>query len=310
MGKSVAALFVAALLMGACAGTGNSNAASSSLGAQVAATFPDDSGGDAAAAGLLYVAQAGAASTTGNGGEFQVTLSEVDATVLWFQDRPGRAAGDMRMSEFVGSWVDVGFASDPPNAVIRQSASTGSGHPEDASDLGVVIEMSDPVWDQPNATLRFTAHAAPGAGKLPETMKDVSLFIDDSGSSHEPVRIEASNLQPGQTLQLALDPGSGWSWSSGDADTGDGGVAVNATSGDVPLEALRITDTEIVFKTSSGMGGGTIGFTLDLFLAVGTTPTFEVSSRSDQGVEITLSVGDTAPQIVNETATTFSAAGN
>jgi hypothetical protein len=76
-----------------------------------------------------------------------------------------------------------------------------------------------------DATLRFTAHTAPGAGELPDSMKDVSLFIDDTGSSHEPVRIEVSDLRPGHTLQLALDPGSGWSWSSGDPDTDSGGVA-------------------------------------------------------------------------------------
>jgi hypothetical protein len=77
----------------------------------------------------------------------------------------------------------------------------------------------------------------------------------------------------------------------------------------VPLEALTITDTEIAVKSSSAVGGGTLGFTLDLFLSAGTEQTFEVSSRSDPGVEVTLSVGGTAPQVVNETGTMFSVAG-
>ena len=92
--RGACAFALVPLLVGACAGTtGNDTAQVDELGDEVAAAEPAQ--GEAqvppgGSTGLLYVAQAGAATVEGQWPSVTVTLSEVDTEMLWFQDRPGR----------------------------------------------------------------------------------------------------------------------------------------------------------------------------------------------------------------------------
>ena len=108
------ALGLLAASTGACAGTGGSDVAEKlPLGSKVASESTGSTTGATGteppaprAPGLLYVAEADAASVAavGDDGARLVTLTGTDASVLWFQDRPGRAAGDLSISEFVATW--------------------------------------------------------------------------------------------------------------------------------------------------------------------------------------------------------------
>ncbi|MCP4434355.1 MAG: hypothetical protein GY812_02505 [Actinomycetia bacterium] len=47
------------------------------------------------------MAEAGEGQVEGDGAAVTVPLTDVDDEVLWFQDRPGSAAGRMTVSDFV-----------------------------------------------------------------------------------------------------------------------------------------------------------------------------------------------------------------
>ncbi len=295
------------MVAGSCIGTGASNVADeASLGAEVAVTSSIPEVPGQAADGLLYVAAAGAASVDGDGAaegaSLTVTLLETDAEVLWFQDRPGRQAGELRMSDFVSQWDEIGFRSDPPNAVIRH----------DGDDLGSVLEMRDPVWDQPNGVLQFTAVRAAGTSPLPALLSDVTLFIDDGGSSYVAAKLQVSNAAPGQSVRLDISAagGSAPSWSAGGPDSNGAGVQLIATSGELPLLEFSLTESSIGIQTTQASGGSTMTFGLSLFLVVpdGTT-TMNLGSNSDPGVEVTLALGTGVPQAVNGSPTEFSLQG-
>lgn len=300
------------LLGAACAGTGGGDVADPDvIGEEVASSQPTKSkpAESGPVTGLLYVAEAGSAQIKGDWPTVQVTLSEVDAEVLWFQDRPGRDAGEIRMAEFIDQWAEVGFADVPPNVVIRHDAGDG---------LGTVVEMSNPTWDQPGGRLSFTATVADyesgadhesGGEPLPWLMSDVSLFIDDGGSGYYPVKLAISNAEPGQQIAIVLS-GEGPkapAWSSGEAESDSAGVSLRSASGAVPIETLTVNNTEIRLNTSSSGGGGSsLTMDLELFLeAPAGTSMFNVRSTSDPGVEVQLAVGNAEPQAVNQTQTAF-----
>ncbi|MGI9578142.1 MAG: hypothetical protein ACR2OH_08095 [Microthrixaceae bacterium] len=302
-----AVLAVAAvLLVASCAGSGASDvAAPDVIGEEVAsseatATTTPASG---PVTGLLYVAEAGSAQVDGDWPTVQVTLSEVDAEVLWFQDRPGRDAGEIRMAELVDEWADVGFADVPPNAVIRHDAGDG---------LGTVVEMSDPTWDQPGGRLSFTATVADyesGAEPLPWLMSDVSLFIDDGGTSLHPAKLTVSGAAPGQNIGIELT-GNGSkapAWSLGPTSSNEAGLELDSESGSIPVDSFSVNDTEVRLGTSAGGGtGSALSMSLALFVEVPSGATsFHVRSTSGPGVEVQLALGNAQPQTVNESETLF-----
>lgn len=273
------------------------------LGEEAAATSTAPTVPEQPVDGLLYVAEAGAAVVDGDGAEVTVSLTETDAEVLWFQDRPGRGAGELRMAALVDQWASLGFANDPPKAVIRHD-----GDP--AGSLGTVVEMRDPTWDQPTGTFRFTAVLATGETALPPLMSDVALFIDDggscSGTALHQVDLALSDVQPGQQVTVSVAPGQG-SWSSGQAGSGDAEVALTSSSGAVPVESFTVGDSDIVLKTAAAGGGAALSVQLTVFLAAPSgAELVQLTSTADPGVEITASIAGAAAQVVGPSATTFS----
>ena len=315
------ALGVLAASTGACAGTGGSDVAEKlPLGSKVASESTGSTTGATGtepptptAPGLLYVAEADAASVAavGDDGARLVTLTGTDASVLWFQDRPGRAAGDLSISEFVATWDELGFVDDPPNAVIRHS---GGEEPLAGDGLGLVVEMADPVWDQPSATLRCTAVPAEGAGAIPALMNDVSLFIDDggAGTTYHPTKVTATNVAPGQKVQIQVSPTGGRSvvWSMGDTAQDGAGFSLASGPGQAAVSDVHLDGQTVSIQTSAGAASGAITLSLDLFVATdASSGAVQFRSEADPGVEVSLSLGDSPPQTVNPTPTLFSLSG-
>jgi hypothetical protein len=305
-------LLGAAAAMGmcaACAGTGAGDFADpAAIGDEVAAsgTVDGEPAPRTSSSGLLYVSQARSAQLEGDWPTVTVTMSDVDAEVLWFQERPARDAGEMRVAAFVDQWEEVGFAADPPNAVIRHDAGDG---------LGTVVEVSDPTWDQPSGRLSFTATVADheaGGEPLPWLMSDVSLFIDDSGSSHRPVKLSIANASPGQSVAVELTANGSQpvAFSLGATGSGNAGASVTSESGSLPLSTLSVTDSQIRLDTSSAGGGSPLDLEVALYLEVAPgAGTFLARSASDPGVEVQLALGNSEPQAVNNSETLFSVDG-
>ena len=297
-------------MLAACAGTGVGDVADPvDIGDEVAAsaTTGDEPAPTNPSSGLLYVSQAGSAQVEGDWPTVTVTMSDVDAEVLWFQDRPDRDAGEMRMAAFVEQWEEVGFAADPPNAVIRHDAGDG---------LGTVVEMSHPTWDQPGGRLSFTATVADHEGgdePLPWLMSDVSLFIDDSGSSYRPAKLSITNAGPGRSVavELTADGSQPVTWALGAGGPDDAGASVTTESGSLPLTALSITDNQVRLDTSAAGGGSQLAVAVALYLEVPPgADTFHARSTSDPGVEVQLALGNSEPQVVNNSGTLFSLEGS
>ena len=110
----------------------------------------------------------------------QFTLTAQADSVVWFTDRPARAAGVMTTQAFVRKWAQYGFRSSPPNAALITDGRTE------------VLELTKPRLEGEN--LVFTARALPLAAvsqgiahhakraKAPATRVFArgSLFIDDA----------------------------------------------------------------------------------------------------------------------------------
>ena len=107
----------------------------------------------------------------------KLTLTGVDKTTLFFTDRPERVAGNMTTEAFIPFWSHGrdSFLSDPPNAdlsILENGALTQ-----------VVLVLKDP--ELVDDTLTYSVDVV--SGDVPETGKDVSVFIDIIGMPLSPV---------------------------------------------------------------------------------------------------------------------------
>ncbi len=281
-------------------------AAASSLGVALLVGAPTvqaaDPSPDIPAAKLFVQDSQAATAERKRGKRWKITLTGVNATTLWFADRPERDAGRQSTRSFVREWADFGFAADPPNAVIQHS---------DAD--GVAVELKNPRYDRKAATLTYTALIDPGSGKrLARTMTDVSVFIDDAGETITPLSLTVSNMEPGQQLAIQLGDSAG----EPDADVAsfqilgsDGYIPdalLESETGAVPVTSFLIGETEIILRTSPAGLSGNIDFTFTLFVSTApSTSMISLSNSSDPGVEVTAQLGNQLPQVVNQTPTPF-----
>lgn len=124
---------------------------------------------------------------------YALELTTAGEQLIWFSDRPDRKAGSMRTDEFVTVWPDFGFDEDPPNIGV-----TANGVAEGVS---LVATMTEPSYDAatavftaeleilfatPNSGLEAGSDATYSADQLPETLTEVSVFIDDAVCSTKP----------------------------------------------------------------------------------------------------------------------------
>ena len=123
----------------------------------------------------LYVMAADAAVIE-NG---RLTLSGLDATVIWFTDRPARQAGRAATEVFIANWPEGtdSFAVDPPNAVLVGSLEGENQGEIDGESWEIAVELLDPVWQGEDLSLGVVALADP----LPDSLRlaNVHLFIDN-----------------------------------------------------------------------------------------------------------------------------------
>ncbi len=298
-----------ALLAAGCAGTQAADVATEgSIGEEAAVEEPLTTGPttpEAPVSGLLYVAGAKAGQIEGDWPTVTVTLTGVDTEVLWFQDRPGRSSGEMRVSEFVGQWNGLGFADDPPNAVIRHDGGDG---------LGKVVEVSDPAWDQPNGSLTFTATAADhreGTEPLPWLMSDVSMFVDDGGADYHPVKISLTGMTSQDSAEVELVPLANETsvFSVGPASSGTG-LQVDHTSGPLPLHSLSVTRQVVAVQTMPGTSAGAVPVEVDLYLQTSPGASRVVlKALLPDNAEATVTVGGGTPQKVGASRTNVSLDG-
>ncbi len=115
----------------------------------------------------LYVLSADGARIDGD----RLTLSGVDATVIWFTDRPAHQAGRADTQVFIANWPmgEDGFAVDPPNAVLVGGTASG--------EVEVALELFDPEWAGQDLVLRVKPLEAASPHRL--SLSAVHLFIDN-----------------------------------------------------------------------------------------------------------------------------------
>ena len=259
---------------------------------------------DQDAPGLLYVQRAGSGSTSAGGpGELELSLRDVDADTVWFQDRPGRDAGRLGTGEFVDEWASNGFVEDAPNATLEVVGDDGDRSTH-------VVELRSPRWDGAARTLTYTAEPIEGGGGAPpERFAAASLFIDDAtGNSFEPIQLSVSNAQPGQRVAVQLQSAGSVpvSFSAGPTFGSTWGIGLSSPTGAVPVVDLQVGASTIEVQTSVSSDAGALDWTMTLFLVAGPgVDEFYLSSASDPGVEVTAAIGNAEPQVVNATQTPF-----
>jgi len=101
----------------------------------------------------------------------KMTLVDVAPMTVFFTDRPERVAGNMKTAAFIPFWSEGkdSFKSDPPNADV--SILDGSTLKQ------VVVELQDPQLSGDDLT--YTVKVL--GGEMPESGRDVSVFIDIIG---------------------------------------------------------------------------------------------------------------------------------
>ena len=141
---------------------------------------------------FTQLATGGSLKTAADGGKV-LTLRGVPAQVVWFQDRPGRRAGQLPASGLARGWAGLGFAKDAPNAAL-----TLVDGPEEA-DTFVVELVGRPRYDPARATMRYQvrvlsdapdrlAEFHPDGTRVPHSFGASSLFIDTATARQQSAR--------------------------------------------------------------------------------------------------------------------------
>ena len=253
----------------------------------------------------LFVQDAASATAERQRGKrWKVTLSGVNPTTVWFQDRPGRDAGRESTASFVRNWTDYGFASVPPNAVIQHSNAEG-----------VVVELRNPRYNSKRATLTYTAIIDPGSNqRLDSRMRNVSLFIDDAQSPLSTASFELTGITENMSITIRLtEPNAGAdpvyaAFLLGDLTQDQPVFELTSPDGSVSIETLTVYPTEIVLNTSAVMSGTGSG-TLQLSLPISTAPTVSDISLSligTPGVNVQASINGGEAQPLSSEGTIFS----
>jgi hypothetical protein len=134
-----------------------------------------------------------------------LTLHGVSRQTVWFQDRPGRKAGQTATGNFVRDWARMGFADDVPNAALTLL------NAKDDSDTVVVELAGRPHYDGARHTISYTVRLLDDApdglerfqpdAHVPHQFSDATLFIDSSTTP--PDHVYRTWLPAGTNVRLA-----------------------------------------------------------------------------------------------------------
>lgn len=114
---------------------------------------------------------------------YKITLKQTSPFVTYFSERPQRIVKTMPMEQFIKLWEKKGnnsFKEDAPNADFN-GIQVGFLTPD--KPLNIVLQLSQPVYDNKKQTVVYTASPLDGsAATMPETgsFNSVILFIDDA----------------------------------------------------------------------------------------------------------------------------------
>lgn len=243
-------------------------------------------------------------------GQFLLTLTSLAPNVVAFTDRPDRLASTLSNEAFSQQWASFGFNQSPPNAALVV-------HDAPVNKNTLIIELSDPQIA--GETIQYTASVLPTPGgtfaqfgadeELLTNFERASLFIDNATANiFTPLKIVVNNAQPGQNISAALTAnGASIAFSTGASFSASAGLQLTAQEGDLPLQSMYVTASDLKVSTSSQSGGEPLSFAMSLYL-IGSPgiDTFYLASHSDPGIEIYVSIGNSEPQPVNEFDTLFS----
>ncbi len=132
---------------------------------------------------LLFVQTAKTATLTADAktpNAYTLTLNDVNPSVLWFTDRPGRAAGSVGIKKFVAAWGNTNdkdnFKVDHPNAALL---SVSIEQDDSGKETAPVFTLSQPNYDAAQHRMTYHVVLVQGSDKpLKTRMKDVAVFVD------------------------------------------------------------------------------------------------------------------------------------
>lgn len=153
---------------------------------------------------------------------------------------------------------------------------------------------------------------SPSPGRRDRAWRDAGAGGNGGGvpvaeTRDRPITIQFDDVEPGQQIGVSLTSiGAPVAFSTGPDARNDAGLQLRSLSGSIPLSQLSLNASEIRLSTSSqGSGAGVTG-TLRAFLAADSdAETLQLRSTADPGVEVTAQIGNSVPQVVNETQTLF-----
>ena len=101
--------------------------------------------------------------------QLTLTMTQVSDHATQFADRPIKSAYVLSTKDLAAQW-STWFADSPPNAVLTFRTE------KDAMPHSIVLTLTDPVYNQGNATLRFSAtHIHREAELSPDSTEKVEL---------------------------------------------------------------------------------------------------------------------------------------
>lgn len=243
------------------------------------------------------------------GGLFLLTLSTPAPNVTIFTDRPDRLASTLSKEDLVQQWASFGFNQSPPNAAIVV-------HDAPVNQNALVVELSDPQIV--GTSLQYMARVLPAPegtfaqfgtdDGLPTNFDRASLFIDNASAQiFQPLVIEVNNGAPGQEIGVEVSSnGVPIAFNTGPSFSDSAGLQIASLTGQLPIQAFSVSSSVLRVNTSAS-GGDPLSFSISLFLtAEPGIDVFSLRSISGPGVEVTARVGNSEPQIVNESETLFS----
>lgn len=125
---------------------------------------------------------------------------------------------------------------------------------------------------------------------------------------YQAITLFITNAVPGQKIAVQVTAnGAPIGFSSGPPLQDTQGISLQAQSGSVPLSLFSLTSSQVAFYTSSSAsGGGTLTFSLQLYLVADQEiETFSLSTQADPGVVVTAGFPGGMQQTVSASPTLF-----